>query len=384
MQHNEAKELFLKYQSGQCTAEEKAIVEDWLLFGKLTEFNLSDEELEQEMKYLDSRLPIEPIIRKHSFRYQLPVAAVLLITIGLGIHFYNKNPLSNSGPVNSIAYEQGITPGTNKATLTMSNGETFHLKGNKDQMLLQETGLKITNTKQGQLVYDAHHPINAHNPIQPESLLATHTVTTPRGGQYEIILPDGTKVWLNASSSLKFPALFTAQERNVELKGEAYFEVAKNAAKPFQVLVNTTVVRVLGTHFNITAYSDEPNIKTTLLEGAVQVNNRNRIDRLKPGQQSIIGKHGEMKVVNAADTEHAVAWKNGYFYFNRTSLAEIMKQLSRWYDVDVSYKGRIPVEEEFVGKITRKASISEILNVLELSGVHHKVINKRIILTSEN
>jgi len=383
MQHSEAKELFLKYQSDQCSAEEKAIVEDWLVFGKLTDFDLSEEELEEQMRYLDSRLPIDPIIRKHSFRYQLPVAAILLITISLGIYFYNKKPISNVGPMNSIANEQGITPGTSKATLTLSNGETFHLKGNKDQMLLHETGLKITNTKQGQLVYDAPHPIDAHNPIQAESLSAIHTVTTPRGGQYEIILPDGTKVWLNASSSLKFPAFFAAQERNVELKGEAYFEVAKNAAKPFKVLVNTTVVRVLGTHFNISAYSDEPTIKTTLLEGAVQVNNGNRTNRLKPGQQSIIGKHGEMKVLET-DTEHVVAWKNGYFYFNRTSLAEIMKQLSRWYDIEVSYQGQIPVEEEFVGKITRKAPISEILHVLELSGVHHKVINKRIILTSEN
>ncbi|MGY0037823.1 FecR family protein [Pedobacter sp. NJ-S-72] len=209
-----------------------------------------------------------------------------------------------------------------------------------------------------------------------------NTVSTPRGGQYRIILPDGTKVWLNSSSSLKFPEQFTSNERNVELKGEAYFEVAKNASKPFKVTVNSTVVKVLGTHFNIMAYNDDPFIKTTLLEGSVQLSNITTLDILKPGQQAVINKSGFVKVINT-DTEQSIAWKNGYFFFNRANLKDIMKQLSRWYNIDVIYKGKMPVEEEFVGKIKRDSELSKTLKILEFSGVNFKIIGNQLIVTSK-
>jgi ferric-dicitrate binding protein FerR (iron transport regulator) len=219
----------------------------------------------------------------------------------------------------------------------------------------------------------------------------SNIISIPRGGQYKLQLPDGSKVWLNAASSLRFPTAFDDKERRVELKGEAYFEITPLITKegrksrfivdidPFPGIVGTRV-EVLGTHFNIMAYNDERDMKTTLLEGAVKVTKGTATQLLVPGQQARINKEGPIRLVENVDVNEAVAWKNGYFQFTSDNLSTVMRQIARWYDVDISYEGKIP-ERQFGGKISRNANISEILRILELSNVHFRIENKRIIVS---
>jgi ferric-dicitrate binding protein FerR (iron transport regulator) len=212
-----------------------------------------------------------------------------------------------------------------------------------------------------------------------------NTITTPRGGQYQVTLSDGTKVWLNAASSIRFPVLFTGNERKVEITGEAYFEVAKNVSKPFKVKTISSEVEVLGTHFNVNAYDDEAVAKTTLLEGLVKVSvpqtgGKLAARFLQPGQQSGITKDGRISVLNNADTEEAVAWKNGRFQFRSADLKSILRQISRWYDVDVVYKGNVDLH--FTGQLTRDDYVSKVFDKLALTGeVHFKIEGKKIIVS---
>jgi ferric-dicitrate binding protein FerR (iron transport regulator) len=193
------------------------------------------------------------------------------------------------------------------------------------------------------------------------------------------MLSDGSKVWLNAASSLRFPASFAGKERKVELLGEAYFEVAKNAAMPFKVKVNGMEVEVLGTHFNINSYENESTVRTTLLEGSVKINNNNSSSLLKPGQQAQVNKAGEIKIINNVDVEEAIAWKEGKFQFDRADIHDIMRQLARWYDVDVEYKGS--VSSHFGGTISRDVNLSQVLNMLHLTGeVKFQIEDRKVIV----
>jgi len=209
--------------------------------------------------------------------------------------------------------------------------------------------------------------------------LVYNRIQVPYGGQYQLELPDGTKVWLNAGSSLRYPVSFTGHERKVELTGEGYFEVAKNKTMPFRVQTSKQVVEVLGTHFNINAYNDDPSVKTTLLEGSVKVtqNTMGTFKMLKPGQQSVL-KNNELQV-KEADTEEAVAWKNGLFLFNDQSLDEIMHQVSRWYDLQIVFDDVSLKTQRFGGSISRFKNVSQLLQVLESTGsVHFKIEGRRL------
>jgi ferric-dicitrate binding protein FerR (iron transport regulator) len=194
-------------------------------------------------------------------------------------------------------------------------------------------------------------------------------------------LADGTQVWLNAASSIRFPVVFTGAERKVEITGEVYFEVSKNAAIPFKVKTAASEVVVLGTHFNVNAYDDEAAVKTTLLEGSVKIIAAGQpIKYLQPGQQSAINKQGTITVLNNADIEEALAWKNGRFQFNSADLKSILRQISRWYDVDVVYKGNVNLH--FTGQLTRNDNVSKVFEELVLTGeVHFKIEGKKIIVT---
>jgi ferric-dicitrate binding protein FerR (iron transport regulator) len=209
-----------------------------------------------------------------------------------------------------------------------------------------------------------------------------NTLTTPRGGQYEVMLPDGTKVWLNSASSLTYPVTFAGKERRVELTGEAYFEVAKNTSSPFFVKTSGQTVKVLGTHFNINSYEDEKCVKTTLLEGSVVITsdgNKQAVN-LKPGQQSV-NKAASFDVINEADIDEAVAWKNGKFLFRNTDLQTVMRQLSRWYDVDVEYQGTI-AERHYRGRISRNVPVSQVFEILKTSGINFIINGRTIIVKS--
>ncbi len=206
-----------------------------------------------------------------------------------------------------------------------------------------------------------------------------NTISTPRGGQYQLIFTDGTKVWLNAASSLRFPTNFEGKERKVELSGEAYFEVAKNKAMPFKVKVNKMEVEVLGTHFNINSYEDESTIRTTLLEGSVRINQNKNTGILKPGQQAQTDQFGAIKIINDADLEEAIAWKEEKFQFGRADIHEVMRQVARWYDVNIEYKGT--VSSHFGGTISRNANLSQVLDMLHLTGkVKFEVKDRKIIV----
>ncbi|MNX97010.1 fec operon regulator FecR [compost metagenome] len=260
--------------------------------------------------------------------------------------------------------------------LILADGSRIDLKDAKSGALANEGNVLIKKSKDGQLIYD----LSGTNAAKG-SEIAYNTIETPRSGTYQVILPDGSSVWLNAASKLKFPTRFTGNERKVEIKGEAYFEVAKNPVKPFRVLSDHQVVEVLGTHFNVNNYADEPFVKTTLLEGSIKVSNKGSSKIIKPGEQSIIGSGDKIEVVSV-NTEQVVAWKNGLFSFKRADLETVMRQIARWYNVEVAYEGKVP-EISFTGKIYRNVNLQEALKSIGYIGIKYRVEKNKIIIEPE-
>jgi len=300
----------------------------------------------------------------------MAVAASIMICLGIGLFWYGKR---SHGPEKLVA-ENTIVPGGNKAYLTLANGNRIVLSNAAEGKLATEGDVEILKSKGGQIVYSNGSTQKA------ESLSAYNTIEIPRGGQYQIQLPDGTRVWLNAASRLTYPVSFeTRKERIVTLNGEAYFEVAKDKKHPFKVKSQGQEVEVLGTHFNISGYSDEAVIKTTLLEGSVRISSLQGTGLLKPGEQAIYSPGRKLMIV-PADLESAVAWKNGDFSFNKENLRSVMQKISRWYDVDIEYKENIS-DYEFTGTVSRFGNVKEVLHLLELTGmVHFKIEGRRIIV----
>jgi len=268
-----------------------------------------------------------------------------------------------------------ISPGSSKALLTLDDGSTIVLEKAGTGTLATQGNTNIIKQESGLLAYDASASISVDDEI-----VGTNTITTPLGGEYQVILPDGTKAWLNAASSIKYPTAFKGKERVVEIAGEVYLEVSKDVTKPFIVKVNgMTEIKVLGTHFNINAYPDEGVIKTTLLEGSVQVTNPSSAPvTLSPGQQSNTDSEGRI-FVQSVDIEAVVAWKNGTFQFNSLSIDEIMRQISRWYKVEVVYQNTKP-QGEYSGIVSRNTNLSEVLDMLQLSGIKCEIEGERLLV----
>lgn len=266
---------------------------------------------------------------------------------------------------NNKSYKNDVPPGGNKAILMLADGSTIVLDDAQNGALTQQGNTKVIKLD-GRINY---------NPSLGTTDVVYNTISTPLGGKYQVELPDGSMVWLNAASSLHFPTAFAGKERRVEITGEAYFEVAKNKAMPFIVIVNGSEVQVLGTHFNVMAYSDEASVKTTLLEGAVKFVKDNVTNILKPGQQSQLLKSGQVKVVDGINVDEVVAWKNGMFNFQGADIGTVTRQLARWYDVEVVYDRTI--DDLFYAKIPRTTKLSEVLNLLELTEKVHFEINGR-------
>lgn len=303
--------------------------------------------------------------------YSVGIAAALLTLLISSILYFTYRNESVQKPI-ATTLPHTITPGGNKAILTLADGSQITLDSATNGAIAHQGNVQVIKLNNGQLAYKTDQ--NGNNESHYNSLI------TPRGGQFMIILPDGSKVWLNAATSLRYPTAFTGNTREVQLTGEAYFEIAANAKMPFIVKVNNMEVKVLGTHFNVMGYADENSIQTTLLEGAVQVQHNTAAVRLNPGQQAYL-QGANMTVRKDIDVEEIVAWKNGYFHFNHESLPGVMRQLSRWYDVEVIYEGAIP-DREFGGKIERNNSLNDVLKILELSNVHYKIKERKIIITS--
>lgn len=309
---------------------------------------------------------------RHLILRRIAVAASLVLIAGMAWYFWpagDNQPAQPRGnyaaaPVNDAA------PGRAGAVLTLADGR---------QILLDSLGNGIVTTqgkttvliRDGQLVYDAAAAGDG---------LYYNTMTTPRGRQYRLRLPDGTLVWLNAASSIRYPAAFAGNAREVFVTGEAYFEVAKDKTRPFRVRVNDQgQVEVLGTHFNINAYGDEGDIRTTLLEGSVRVSHNGEQAMISPGQQAVAGK--EIRVADHADLAQVMAWKNGYFNFNNTDIKLVLKQLERWYDVEVEFEGNLKPKLIY-GKMQRDLYLSQMLEILNKLGVKYQVEGKRLTIIS--
>jgi ferric-dicitrate binding protein FerR (iron transport regulator) len=299
-------------------------------------------------------------------------AALLLIAAGLYLMLH-KEPANNKNQVvkaKPLTPEQ-IHPGKDGAILTLADGSKLVLDSLGNGLVSMQNGIKVSMVN-GQLVYDA-----ANTAALSSVATAYNTMSTPKGRQFNLVLPDGSKVWLNAASSIRYPILFTGNERKVEITGEAYFEVAKNARMPFKVKVNDeTEIEVLGTHFNINSYENEASINTTLLEGSVKVKNSSGILILKPGEQAQSVNKEKIKLVKEVNIDKVMAWKNGYFDFQDATLQEVMRQLERWYDIEVVYEQEVP-ELEFYGKMGKDLSLAAVLSGLEKSNVHFRMESGR-------
>lgn len=306
-------------------------------------------------------------------------AAVVLVSCTIGYVLYKSSyRVDVLKTVETSQKTELISPGSNQAILTLSNGDQIALNDRANGVVHKESGLLITKNEDGQLQYE----------MAAAAKVAINTLTTPRGGQYQLILADGTKVWLNADSKIIYPTQFGSDERKVEVLGEAYFEVAKNPGRPFKVVSKNQVIEVLGTHFNVNNYQDEAIAKTTLLEGSVKISSvvNGVVDRssskiLQPGEQASLqpGKAG-ITVTNS-DLESAVAWKNGYFRFNRTDMQSMMRQVARWYDVEVEYRGKMS-DDLFGGSLRRSDNIQEVIRILQLSKINVVVSGKKIIISN--
>ncbi|NIJ54398.1 FecR family protein [Dyadobacter arcticus] len=381
----EEHELFLKWFHTISPEEADLVIEQYGGMADLRSILEMQNQNDALIKNIESRLdqadireiPQEtPIFTLWPYFRRFSAAAVFIL-IGLGSYylFIKQSSPTVTAPQPVIATEGA--PGGNRAMLTLADGSKINLNEAVDGQIALQSNIQIYKVTDGQLVYSKPE-MDKPTKNNPENY---NQITTPKAGQYQINLSDGTKVWLNSLSSIRFPATFDANERKVEITGEVYFEVARyrlNSRKvPFMVVCNNQVIEVVGTHFNVNSYRDEAAVKTTLLEGSVKVyavrNNSKKLGtpvRLHPGEQSIVNQtnsNGSSIAVEKVDTESAIAWQKGFFKFRDTDIREVMRQLSRWYDLDVVYKGPLP-QDQFTGYVSKKVAISNVLNILEEGG----------------
>ncbi len=383
METQELKELIRKYNAGLASVSEKARIEEWYeqINGKDIELgNKSEKEkVKQEISaglnhYLsnqeeENEEEHHPEQNRSIYSWLKWAAAFVLLALGTGLYVNLNNPKPKIvASIKSEPNVEDIAPGGNKATLTLTDGSKLILDKANNGVLINQGNTVISKTADGKLVYEV-----LNNQLSPSNT-ELNSIVTPRGGEYQVTLSDGTKVWLNAASSLSYPTVFSGKQRRVELKGEAYFEVAENAKKPFLLKVNDDIhIEVLGTHFNVMAYHDEAEVKATLLEGSIKVSKNSSSSLLEPGQQAIIGKGNLIKLANV-NTEEAVAWKNGYFMFNDEPLESIMRKISKWYAVDIVYEN-MPDNLHFGGMVSRSKNISSVLKIMELTkNVHFEIL----------
>jgi len=318
--------------------------------------------------------------RKKKKKYYYQWAAVAMLVLSIGSYFY-LTPLQNDLLYGTHTEKQTIEPGSDKATLKLANGKVLNLAGNESK-IADIDGVTIIKNEQGQLVYQ----INTEE-FPPGAEVKENVLTTPKGGQFQLILPDGTKAWLSAASSLQYPTRFIGESRTVTLKGEAYFEVAKNQSMPFQVKAGEAIIHVLGTDFLVNAYDDAGETRTTLFEGKVSIavnsndpRNAENQKILKPGQQATFNHTTNNITVRQVDIQDALALKNGYFVFQGDNIQTVMKTISRWYDVEVVYDGDVS-GETFIGTVSKFDTIDKLLRTIELTGgVHFKIEGRKVLV----
>lgn len=385
--------LVQKFFRNQCTDAEKAELADWIE-RSVTDAALKSILAEAWKDYQPSasmpvskadailsailntkeELAVRVVQVKQLWWKRLSVAAVLILLLGSAGYFLifndNKQKIANIQKPD-LPFNSASNAGSNKAVLTLSDGSRFFLDTAFAGTLARQGNTDVTSSK-GELSYKTGTKI-------PSAAILYNTLITQRGQLFPLNLSDGSKVWLNAFSSIKFPVAFTGKERLVEVNGEAYFEVAKNPDQPFKVVLNGMQVEVLGTHFNVNGYGDESIIKTTLLEGSLKVSKGDVSLLLLPGQQAGLKENGKIDLIQNVDTEEAVSWKDGYFHFNKASLETVMRQLARWYDVEVVFENK-EAHQSFSGDLEKNLSISRVVEMLEISQVHCKLEGKKLVV----
>jgi transmembrane sensor len=382
--------LFNRLLEAELSPQESAELIDWLGSEKLdpATAELILAQLKQPDSHvdtaivaaLDKKLPAILAKRNPSARISflrsrwVRYAAAIVILAGIGALFLLNRSSTKPAPPDTVNAKKEIGPGKEGAILTLDDGRTVVLDDLGNGVVANQNGTKVV-LKDGQLLYEKDGSAAA--------AIAYNTMTTPRGRQFQLVLPDGSKVWMNAASSIRYPLAFTGNERKVEVTGEVYFEVVKNAKMPFKVKVNdATGIEVLGTHFNINSYKNETSINTSLLEGSVRITNGPQQTILKPGQQGQVSydvAQSPIKVVPNVDMEKVMAWKNGVFNFQDATLEEVMRQLERWYDIEVVYAEGVP-HQEFIGKMGRDLNLSEVLRGLEMNKVHFRLEEGRKVI----
>lgn len=386
--------LIQKYMRGKASPEEEQFIEAYYesfdASGEQPQLQHDEEKtlLAQEMKagiwqQIDAaeQPPLRiPVVKRSWFR--MTMAAAVVVMVAIPVYYYIiKTPATKQVAQTSKqpAPQHDALPGGNKATLTLADGTVVDLDNAANGTLNENN--TIIRKKDGALKYESA----IGNQQSAINTVAYNILSTPKGGQYFLELPDGSKVWLNAASSIRYPTAFNSKERLVELTGEAWFDIKKNQNIPFRVHFSSPskdggdregMIEVMGTQFNVNAYHDESAIRTTLLEGKIKMVSDKQTAILKPGQQAQIKNtslgNGQIRVSDDVDTEEAIAWKNGLFYFDNVDIQAIMRQLARWYKVQVVFKGRIPARR-FAGQVSRGAKLSQVLKILELSKIHFTI-----------
>lgn len=385
-------DLFFRRLQNGLSADERQELESWLdsqdpesrrFFEAMTDWEEIRKALyfmysldhPQSLAIVREKIRLEERSRLVPWRRVLNYAAIVLLVAGLGGGLWvmlhpRKIELA------SVRYHSDVSPGGNRAILELADGKRVVLDSASNGLLANQGNARVMKTDDGRLSYQAT--------AGPAEVLY-NTVSTPRGGQYEVTLPDGTRAWLNAASSLRFPTRFTGGQRLVTLSGEAYFEIAGNSNRPFMVQVEHAIpetVEVLGTRFDVQAYADEPSMTTTLLDGSIKVVQGGQQALLAPGQQASIASDGALKTSSSVDTAEVIAWKKGLFQFRGASLNVIMRQVARWYNVDVEYDGN--VTQRYFGKIPRSVNLSNVLKILESTdGAHFKIEGNKVLVMSQ-
>lgn len=367
MENKDIPALLKKYLAGQCTAKESALLESWYLTNRpAAGSELQPEEFIADLQQISIGLPLYRPAKVRRLWPRIAAAAALAACL-LVVSYYSLH--TRKPETNGQQAKNDIAPGSNTATLTLANGQKIDLSTAAAGKLASQPGAQLFKRPGGQLAYTASGGT---------ADAALNTISVPTGGQWQLVLPDGTKVWLNSASGIIYPTTFAHQkERIVQLAGEAYFEVAKDKQHPFLVKTAQQTVAVLGTHFNINSYADEPSARTTLAEGSVRITAKTGGSALlKPGQQAVL-KQGQLAVITA-NVDDAIAWKDGSFHFTDQNIQSIMRQLSRWYNIEARYEAGVS-SEGLNGRISRFKNISQVLKALEATGiVHFKIEGRRV------
>lgn len=388
-----ASELIVAYLEGELSDEEQMELDSWVeesdenqeLFSELTNPSLLNKELQKLDVFNKQRdAALRRIKRKMAVRnikafgfipfiaLRYMAAAAFLGIVITGIYLSTRNGVPTQSAGQSVQkQQQDIAPGDgNHIILTLADGRKIVLDSSGAGVLAQQNGAQIIKQKDGQVIYQ---------PKDGPGEAAINSIATPKGRQHELVLPDGSRVWLNALSRIDFPTAFTGTERNVSLSGEAYFDVAKDKSKPFHVNVDGLDVRVTGTRFNINSYKDEAVVKSTLFEGGVKVTKDEVIIEMTPGQQLQMDpkKPNQFKLVKNADLEATAAWKDGVFYLNNIDVPTLMRQAARWYDIEVEYPNGVP-GVTLIGEIDRNTNLSELIRVLNESGIKTRLDGKTL------